>query len=398
LSAYNCFTLSAAPADIFPRHADFDPAGDFEGFLKSVPARWVVYLLADAHDRPVQLLCVKNLRASLKRRLGAGEDPGPRSKRVDYRDIIRRVHWCRVDSAFEADVVYLEAARQTFPQTYRGITGFRPAWFVHVNPATTYPRYVRTTELARGSGVYLGPLEDKHAAQKLVHLAESLFDLCRDYSIFTQSPNAGPCPWKQMGKCVGPCDGSVSLEAYRSLIDYSVSVLSDPADSVRAHTLRMKHAAAELRFEVAEKIKAYVEQLAQLGKGSFRHVRPLREFAFLSLQRGPREGLAKAFLVTPGQIEEIAGLIDAPTQPAGLLRHALSLAAERATDAVDAEGAERIGVVTHHLFLAKATQGVFIPLGAIDERSLSKGYRELLKQKVEPENEGEGVVKELQAL
>ena len=98
------------------------------------------------------------------------------------------------------------------------MTGFRPAWFVHVNPATTYPRYVKTSELARGAGVYLGPLEDKHAAQKLVHLAESLFDLCRDYSILTQSPSAGPCAWKQMGKCVGPCDGSVSLDAYRDLI------------------------------------------------------------------------------------------------------------------------------------------------------------------------------------
>ena len=115
-------------------------------------------------------------------------------------------------------------------------------------------------------------------------------------------------------------------------------------------------------------------------------------------QRGPREGLAKVFLITPGRIEEIAGLIDAPTQPAGLLRHALSLAGERSADAVDDEGAERIGVVAHHLFLAKATHGVFIPVGAVVEKSLAKGYRELLRQKVEPENEGEGVVKELQAL
>jgi hypothetical protein len=201
-----------------------------------------------------------------------------------------------------------------------------------------------------------------------------------------------------MGKCVGPCDGSVSLEAYRSLIDYSVSVLSDPADSVRAHTLRMKHAAAELRFEVAEKIKAYVEQLSQLGKGPFRHVRPLRDFAYLSLQRGPREGLAKVFLVTPGCVEEIAGMIEEPSRPGGLLPHALALASARAVDGVDAVGAERIGVVAHHLFLAKATHGVFIPLDLVDEKSLAKGYRDLLRQKVEPENEGEGVVKELQAL
>jgi excinuclease UvrABC nuclease subunit len=399
--------LDTSAADIFPHHADFDPAGDFEAFLKTVPAKWVVYLLADEHDRPVQLLCVKNLRASLRRRLGTGTGasapdelaPAPTlSKRVDYRELVRRVRWRRVDSAFEADVVYLEAARQTFPQTYRGMTGFRPAWFVHVNPQTTYPRYIKTTELSRETGVYLGPLEDKHDAQKLVHLAEATFDLCRDYAILTQSPRAGPCAWKQMGKCVGPCDGTVSLDAYRDLVAYSVAVLSDPRDHVREQTARMRQAAAELRFETAERIKAYVEQLSQLDKGPFRHLRPLREFNYLALQRGPREGLAKVFLVTPGRIEEVAGLIDAPAPPGELLRLALSLAAERASDNVDAVGAERVGVVAHHLFLAKATHGVFIPLSSIDEKAVAKSYKDLLKQKPEPENEGEGVVKELQAL
>ena len=37
----------------------FDPAADFDAFLRLVPAKWVVYLLADADDRPLQLLCVK---------------------------------------------------------------------------------------------------------------------------------------------------------------------------------------------------------------------------------------------------------------------------------------------------------------------------------------------------
>src|SRR5688572_1349243 len=96
---------------IFTDHADFDPAGDFEAFAKSVPARWAVYLLADVDDRPVQLLCVKNLRYSVKRRLGPGEPDAAPSKRVDYRDLVRRVHWRRVDSAFEADWVYYEVAR-----------------------------------------------------------------------------------------------------------------------------------------------------------------------------------------------------------------------------------------------------------------------------------------------
>ncbi len=398
--------MSANPAvNFFDRRAIFDPAGDFDSFLKQIPAKWAIYLMADAQDRPVQLLSVKNLRASLKRRLGGpGEEEGAGlSKRVDYRELIRHVHWRRVDSAFEADVVYLEAARATFPQTYRGMTGFRPAWFVHVNPQTTYPRYTRTIEPThrptQRTAVYLGPLEDKHAAQKLVHLAESLFDLCRDYSILTQSPHAGPCAWKQMGKCVGPCDGTISLDAYRQLVAHSVAVLSDPHDYVREQTRRMQQAAGELRFETAEKIKTYIEQLSPLGKGPFRHVRPLNDFTYIALQRGPREGTAKVFLITPGSVEEIAGLIAEPAIGSDLLRHILeSVAAHRLEPELDQAGIEVIGVVAHHLFQAKAVHGVFLPLADVDEKGIAKAFRDLQKQKRQEPGEGEGVIKELQAM
>ena len=55
---------------------DFDPAGDFEAFLKRAAAKWVVYLLADADDRPVQLLCVKNLRVQPEAPPRAGRRTG----------------------------------------------------------------------------------------------------------------------------------------------------------------------------------------------------------------------------------------------------------------------------------------------------------------------------------
>ena len=387
-----------AGLSIFDHHLAFDPAGDLGAFLKSVPGKWAVYLMADADDRPVQLLCVKNLRYSLERRLGTGEvDAGP-SRKVSYREIVRRVHWRRVDSAFEADAVYLEAARVIFPQTYRGMAGMRPAWFVHVNPDTTFPRYVKTIDPIGRTGFYFGPIEDKHAAQKLVHTMENLFDLCRDYSILTQSPRGGPCPWKQMGKCVGPCDGTIDLGAYRQLIAFSASVLADPQDYAREQTRRMQQAAAELRFETAEKIKAYVEQLSQIGKGALRHVRPLEEFQFVTLQRGPRAGTAKVFLITPGKIDEIAGLISEPSPAGEVLKIALTVAHDRRDEPLDDVGAERIGVVSHHLFQPKARQGVFLPLAHIDERSFVKAYRDLQNQKPQDDTPGEGVTKELQAL
>lgn len=383
---------------LLDQHATFDPAGDFEAFLRAVPARWVVYLLSDADDRPVQLLCVKNLRASLKRRLGGNEQVGP-SRRVNYRDLVRHIHFHRVDSAFEADWLYFEAARELFPQSYQGMIGFRPAWFVHVNPESPFPRYIKATDLSR-PGLYIGPVEDKHVAARLIQLVEDLFDLCRYYNLLTESPNAKACAYKEMGKCPAPCDGSISMEQYRNVIDWSAKTLVDPADFVRMHTRRMQSAAAALQFETAARIKSYVDQLSQLAKGPYRFARLLKDFQFLSFQHGPRTGTVKVFCVSRGRVGMAACMIDEPRWPAELLGTVLK-AAERgneAGDMVDPIAVERIGIVAHHLFSAKPGHGVFVRFDELSEKAILRAYRELLKRPAEEDAEAEGVIKELQSL
>lgn len=388
----------AAP-DFFDDSADFDPAADLDAFLKQVPARWVVYLLADADDRPVQLLCVKNLRVSLRRRLGPPEPDAPKSKRVDYRELVRKVYFRRVDSTFEADCAYHEAARVLFPRTYQGMVGFRPAWFVHVNPAAGFPRYTKTTDPTVRTGTHLGPLEDKHAAARLMQLAEDGFDLCRYYHILVESPKAKACAYKEMGKCPAPCDGTVSMDAYRQLVALSLQTLIDPRPMLADQEKRMRSAAADLKFEIAGKIKQHVDLLGQIGKGPFRHARPLDDFRYLCLQHGPTVGTAKVFVVTPGEVEHVASLIAEPATASSLLRLVFERGQWPMTPPLSTPQVERVGVVSHHLFAAKATAGVFLMLADVEDKSLAKAYRELMKQKrQEDEPDGEGIVKELVAM
>lgn len=378
--------------EIFDHSLNFDPAEDFAAFLRKAPAKWVVYLLADAEDRPVQLLCVKNLRYSLERRMGVEAQASGPSRRVNYREIVRRIYWRRVDSRFEADWIYLEASRRLFPETYQSIVGFRPAWFIHINPETDFPRYSKTTELSLRSGAYLGPLESKSDAAKLIEQIEDWFDLCRYYHILVEAPHGKACAYKDMGKCPAPCDGSISLDQYRALIRWSLQTLMDPAPMIHDQQQRMNAAAGELRFEVAGRIKQFIDSISQLGRGPYRHLRTLDQFAYLSIQRGPKERLAKVFLVTPGTIQEIAGLIAEPDNIADVIRMAQD--ALRASSGIDAE---RIGVVTHHLFAPKQTDGVYLHLPTLQPQDVAVAWRQLLKQKPVEEPLGEGVMKETTA-
>lgn len=370
----------------------FDPDQDVELFLKSAPARWVVCMLCDAEDRPVQLLCVRNLRSSLRNRLVVDPAAGP-SKRVDYRSLVRRVHYQAVDSTFEADLLYLQVARIAFADTYRGYLGFQPAWFIHVDPEARHPRYIRTTDLSGTTGEYLGPLPDKHAAQRLIQLVEDSFDLCRYHNILVEAPQGRACAYKEMHRCPAPCDGSIVMDQYRIMINWSLETLKDPRPAVREQESRMQSAAEEHRFEVAGSIREHLKALDRLGKGAYAQVRPLSHFSFMVLQRGPRDGTAKVFLVTPGCVEEVAGLIAPPGAASALLRHILEVASQSVMPAMETIGGEVVSLVSHHLFAGKKKAGVFIPMETIEPRNLQSAWREFQKQVPAPaEDAAEGKV------
>jgi len=428
---------------LLPGQLAYVPGMDLETLAKAAPARWVVYLMSDESDRPVQLLCVKNLRQSLRRRLGGEETlvPGA-SKRVDYRQLVRRISFVGVDSPLEADWVYYEAARRVFPDTYQAMVGFRPAWFVHVDPDARFPRYTKTTELAGRKGELIGPLEDKHAAARLIELVEDAFDLCRYYNVLIQSPRGSACAYKEMGKCPAPCDGSISMDQYRWMVRWSAATIVNPEPFVREQALRMEQAAAELRFETAGKIKAFVTQLSELGKRGLRAARRLEDFRYVSIQPGGRSKCAKVFLIWPGGIEIIAcvrGLALSPSpctqgegrgggsalaspssEPTGptptltlplstgrgdrngiaeLLRLVTERMESHKGESLDAIGVERIGIVSQHLFTSKGS-GVFVGMDRVDEATLSKAIDQVIRRKepAESETQDEGVMRELASM
>ena len=379
----------------FDAEIEFDPGGDLGAMLAKVPAKWVVYLMKDADGHPVQLLCVKNLRASLERRLGENEEVGP-SRRVGYRELVRRIAWRRVDSAFEADLVYLEMARQIFPETYRGMLAFKEVWFLAVDPEAAFPRYVKTNDPARAEGVLIGPIEDKHAAGRLIELIEDTFDLCRYFNVLLEAPRGKACAYKEMGRCAAPCDGSESMENYRGIVRQSLEAMLEPGKYRKECEEAMRAAAGELNFELAGKIKIHLERGARLHAGAFSHLRALSDFRFLGMQRGPGERKGKLFLITPGRCEEMLGIISSEVNWRRVVEYA-RVRMEELDGEFDRAAAERMAVAASHLFMPKK-QGVLLGWENVDEKTLAAAYRQLAKQKVEEDSVDEGVVRDLQGI
>jgi excinuclease ABC subunit C len=376
----NAETLSR----LFPESVELG-ADYTEVQLKTFPAKWVVYVLADANDRPVQLLSVRNLRASLLRRLLDVQRDAP-TRKLDYREIVRKVWFRRVDSALEADSVYFEFAHQLFPGRVEELATFARPWFIHVDPAAEFPRYTRTQDLSARSGILIGPIETRAMAGRLIEDVLDGFDLCRYHHILIQAPHATACPYKDMKKCPAPCDGSVSMEQYRALVDLSAQFLTDPSAWIQSQEQRMHEAASELEFELAAKIKDYVDFLKRLQKGPCRFARPLDDFSYVSVQRGGKSGIVKLFLVEPGRLEMV-GTVDVKNDDVAEIVHSIVERRRASSTDVDARGALLMGLAWHHL-LRSQREDEFIPLREVTADRLRRAI-ERLKEQREPRIEDE---------
>jgi hypothetical protein len=381
-----------------------------------------------AGERPIVLLPAANMRPRVLARLKdpANDTSGQvvPSKMPDLRNITTAIHWLRTWSNFETDLAYFELARAIWPQEqlYAKLLAWKPPWFVQVDPAEQFPHFVRTREIScgvsGGTGVppvsssacsehaqgeethgrdahatrYLGPFPGGNSADKFIQIIADVFDLCRDYKMLRQAPGGRPCAWAQIGKCLGPCHGKITLDEYRRVIAQAADFAAGRRDELKAMLqARMKDAAGRLAFEEASAIKHRLARMEELSGHDYCFVRDVSEFRYILIHSGPTRRKARVFVVAQlaeighvadldyppklGQLEQLLGSFggtgvppvsssaysarNLPEETHGQDAHATEPHG-RDAHATGSVGRWRMGLVAHYLFSSPQRSGVVI--------------------------------------
>jgi DNA polymerase-3 subunit epsilon len=222
--------------------------------LAPLPGCPAIYVLLDAGGTPVQLATTQSLKRLLISRL---TDPARlRPGQPDLAEITRGVRWRPLATAFEGRWWYYRLARTMYPQEYRRLISFGPAYFLHVDWDHPVPE-LRVTERVFGlSGQFVGPWPSHKACQEALEGLWDLFDLCRYPEQVRKTPHGTRCAYAEMGRCDAPCDGSVPLAAYaarcRAAWRFATGGVEEWLEQAEA---RMRRSAAHQQFELAGQIK-----------------------------------------------------------------------------------------------------------------------------------------------
>lgn len=296
--------------------------------MSSLPRTPAVAIFEAADGRPVTILSTSRLRDAVLRRLGRDDASEAPTRTADLRPVVRRIRAALAYSAFETDLLFLRLAHSLMPTTFRAVMDRRRGWFIHIDAHEQFPRFIVVpTSAMPGSvpprGELIGPVLDKHAAQRLTQTLEDLFDLCRFHHILVKSPDAAPCAYKELGKCPAPCDGSESLDSYRARVAEAVAFVRDPTQAEAARASQMENAAQSQDFEAAHRHKAWLDNAQSIQRNHrTRHALGDWRRGWAVIASGPAPERPRVFVIGPAGVsvthEPISELLAcAGDKPAG---------------------------------------------------------------------------------
>jgi DNA polymerase-3 subunit epsilon len=248
LEELQTFTSRVSPAVRRKRH-----------LAEHLPHSPGVYLFRDEQQRVLYVGTSRDLRTRVRSYFTASES---RSRMGEMVNLAASVSGIECATPLEARVRELRLIAAHKPRyNRRSRHPEKMHWLkLTVEP---WPRLSLVRKVAEDGADYLGPFASRRTAEKCLAALHEAFPVrqCSDRLAIT--PSRSPCVLAEMGRCLSPCDGSVSLDDYANLVAQVRDNLLHRADEVvEALTSRMDRLAETERYEEAgvhrDRLSAFV--------------------------------------------------------------------------------------------------------------------------------------------
>jgi DNA polymerase-3 subunit epsilon len=223
-----------------------------------------VYLFRDAQGRVLYVGTSKDLRTRVRSYFTASET---RSRMGEMVGLAESVTGIECATPLEAEVRELRLIAEHKPRYNRRSRFPERVHWIKLT-AEPWPRLSLVRKVSDDGADYVGPFSSKRTAERAVAALHDAFPVRQCTGRMPKQPRLTPCVLAQMGRCLSPCDGSVSLQEYDAVVRrVRTSLLSQPDEVVDLISTRMSTLATQERFEDAgslrDRLSAYLRGTAR---------------------------------------------------------------------------------------------------------------------------------------
>lgn len=234
--------------------------------LQNLPENPGVYIMRDEDNTIIYVGKAINLKNRVRQYFQSSKNQHPKVAAMVER--ITDLEYIITDSELEALILECNLIKKHRPRYNIMLKDDKQYPYIKITVNEDYPRMLIVRDIKKDGAKYFGPYTDVTAVNRTIDLLKSLFPIryCSK-NISRIMGKERPCLNYHIKKCIAPCQGNVSVEQYRELIDSIIMMLEGKQEEVLKKLEQKMHQAAEdLDFEKAADIRDNMNSLIKVAE------------------------------------------------------------------------------------------------------------------------------------
>lgn len=231
--------------------------------VRDLPDRPGVYLMKDATGRVIYIGKASSLKNRVRSYFQSPEGL-PRRTQVLV-EHIADFEYVVTDSEVEALILENNLIKRHHPRYNVRLRDDKTYPHIKVTLAEPFPRVLVTRRVEQDGSRYFGPYPDVSGMRSTLAFLRRLFPVRGCSKKITEDSHERPCLNHHIGRCLAPCAGAITREAYAELVKQIVLFLEGRQDQlVREMKRQMQAASNLLDFETAAALRDRIRAMERV--------------------------------------------------------------------------------------------------------------------------------------
>lgn len=275
---------------------------DFSEELKKLPDKPGVYIMHSDTDEIIYVGKAINLKNRVRQYFQNSKNKSPKVAAM----VSHIAYFEYIVTASEMEALLLECnlIKEHCPKYNVMLKDDKTYPYIKVTTAEEYPRIFITRKYVKDKNRYFGPITDATAARETVDIIHKLFPIrkCRK-SLPKEIGRERPCLNHHIGQCLAPCDGLVSADEYRKVVDEAIAVLEGKYDYIIKYLEGIMYAASdELDFEKAAATRDKINGIKKIMEKQRISNTGIGDSDVIAFSRAMDEALVQVFFIRGGKL------------------------------------------------------------------------------------------------
>lgn len=234
--------------------------------LKKLPAKPGVYIMHDEKDEIIYVGKAISLKNRVRQYFQSSRNKGVKIEQMVTH--ISRFEYIITDSELEALVLECNLIKEHRPKYNTMLKDDKSYPFIKVTVNEAYPRVLFARNMKKDKAKYFGPYTSGTAIKDVIELVRKLYKVrsC-NRNLPRDCGKDRPCLYYHMKQCTAPCQGNVTQEEYKKIINQVIRFLNgDFQDTINSLTEKMQQASEEMRFEDAMEYRDLIQSIRKIGE------------------------------------------------------------------------------------------------------------------------------------